>query len=799
MQYQGGVCYQVYSPQGAKPLDFLTVQGSASKQYDKASKSQVVVVEPSSSGAASRVTVPRHVSSSASSRTATPFLLTHPCIGIQLNIASPSSAVTVEIVVVDSIAHRRLLFSTHTTTFQATPQHVKIPVPSLPRLMWLDWIINVRSIFSDVYEQRSVTGYRGIASISLSFLGKVRKIYTLAEEPVSERDIPSSVAFPDGIHKQTVLLHNGTELMNPADPSGEDSHWTTGDTPIMIHSSSAAKVSSNQKTNRPCSNGKRIMEQADKDKVRQQGATVSPASPPSTAPAGAQKINNTLVPGPNGPPKPFIPANPNTHCEQLNMRRRIPTATSSTDCHDVDFESWIATAATNILLPLPVIASNTHIVSPSAASERQVANHSIQTKLAATITNSSLRVQREFLDPTESAVEFCNRNVSTPPIILSSRLQHRSTIEHHVDQAANFSSKAQCRQQTTAMVLRDPQCIHTTHLDNIQDHLSVLCSPDDAVRSTTQTVEIFNDDTVVLGDSCSNIGQPQHRIDRKKGGVEDEDGEECEDQFVVHHAEPISMSRRPLPLWQQPIPTSPQHVSWKPAVNQPLRLPLDEPVQLKSNMWSVPKESPPAALFQPRKEPDGEEQIVFRRPLEYHEGSAQRYFGVQRDEDEDEEIILQESPQKGIILQDIPQKGASTDAMEQGTSMDGDAPHDVAKESFSECTNIHDEDTSSSPEGRRASRFLHFNSNLHEESSSSRAQLPLPPYTSNNDITSPSYLSPQDYCRLAAAQVGESTSDEALVRDASRYEFDPVVGCFFDKDACRFVVPRSQRNNHQKK
>lgn len=171
--YQGGNAFQVYSPQGSKPLESLRVTGgTVRKEYDKPSKSQVVTMEQVSS----KIVVPRVPKTGA--------LLVHPVVVVQLFVSHATTLLSVEFAVVDQLGKRRLTFSNSFATIQPNPQHCKFPLQTFPRNQWLDLIFDVRQLHHNVYETRASVGFRGVESITLSGAHvRVRRIYTLREVP----------------------------------------------------------------------------------------------------------------------------------------------------------------------------------------------------------------------------------------------------------------------------------------------------------------------------------------------------------------------------------------------------------------------------------------------------------------------------------------------------------------------------------------------------------------------------------------------------------------------------------------
>lgn len=214
--FQGGIAYQVYNPQGSKPLESLKIAGGAvRKEYDKPSKSQVVVVDQ----ATSKITVPKTNVANA--------LLVHPIVVIQL-FALNISSITIEFSVVDALGKRRLIFSNSFASIQAHPQHTKFPFQLLPRNVWMDLLFDVRQLHHNVYEGRASVGFRGVESITISGAGcRVRRIYTLREVPpmggggggaadidaVYRMHVPSQFTLPPDVEQLHIGIVRGDELM----------------------------------------------------------------------------------------------------------------------------------------------------------------------------------------------------------------------------------------------------------------------------------------------------------------------------------------------------------------------------------------------------------------------------------------------------------------------------------------------------------------------------------------------------------------------------------------------------------
>ena len=205
--FQGGFIYQIFSPQGSKPLENLRAAGNVQKGYEKACRSQVVVL----SGTGAKIRVPK-----ATKGPGSPGLFIQPILGLQLYVPHTAAALNLEVVLVDSFGSRRIFFSSSFTSEEIHPQHVKIPTSNFPRDIWVDLLLDVRSIHSRLYESRASVGFKGIESIEVSGSLRVRKIYTMRElSEGSPDEIPAVFAFPADLPSACVVMVKGDEMIPP--------------------------------------------------------------------------------------------------------------------------------------------------------------------------------------------------------------------------------------------------------------------------------------------------------------------------------------------------------------------------------------------------------------------------------------------------------------------------------------------------------------------------------------------------------------------------------------------------------
>jgi hypothetical protein len=210
-QYQGGFLCVLFTAQGAKPLESIKFNGSVKKDYDKDSKSQVLVLEPSTTG--TKVSLPKDGESMA---------LSHRILVVQL-FANPTSPISIELNVTDSEGRRRMHFSSSFNSVVVDPLHVKYPLCGLPRNTWLQLCLDVQSIYDTTF--RGLSFLNCITSVSIAAQGKLRKIFTMqgwddghsnvAGPEHATAIIPSTVGFPRNVECVTVPILSGSDLAMP--------------------------------------------------------------------------------------------------------------------------------------------------------------------------------------------------------------------------------------------------------------------------------------------------------------------------------------------------------------------------------------------------------------------------------------------------------------------------------------------------------------------------------------------------------------------------------------------------------
>ncbi|XP_071817263.1 protein CFAP20DC-like isoform X2 [Apostichopus japonicus] len=212
-QFQGGPFVEVFSCQGKEPLSKWKVSGSSiQKTYEKEVKSYVFTLEGSST------TTKMHLPKDSKQTLA----LIQRYFLIQLN-APMGAALSLELGIMDNSNNkRRLLFSTAQKEISITPLHVKLPLQVLRRGMWLNLCLDLTSIVGEAFRGQT---FKSLDSITLSASCKVRKIFTMKNQPQDSTDdddlyeispstnsveievIPRTCQFPFDVVHQTQVVN----------------------------------------------------------------------------------------------------------------------------------------------------------------------------------------------------------------------------------------------------------------------------------------------------------------------------------------------------------------------------------------------------------------------------------------------------------------------------------------------------------------------------------------------------------------------------------------------------------------
>ncbi|KAK3579069.1 hypothetical protein CHS0354_029929 [Potamilus streckersoni] len=169
-EYQGGVSFEVFSPQGKDPAVLWKVTGNVKKVYDRDVKSYVYALE--GSPATNKMQLPKDSRQS--------LTLIQRYLIIQIYIPKGSDF-SMELGVTDMGNNkRRLCFSSAQKDTQITPLHARIPLTVLKRGMWLNLCLDMVSMVGETWNGQT---YKAIEGVNLSANCKVRKIFTMKVQP----------------------------------------------------------------------------------------------------------------------------------------------------------------------------------------------------------------------------------------------------------------------------------------------------------------------------------------------------------------------------------------------------------------------------------------------------------------------------------------------------------------------------------------------------------------------------------------------------------------------------------------
>eukprot|EP00002_Diphylleia_rotans_P013703 TRINITY_DN2673_c0_g1_i13.p1 TRINITY_DN2673_c0_g1~~TRINITY_DN2673_c0_g1_i13.p1 ORF type:complete len:241 (-),score=36.08 TRINITY_DN2673_c0_g1_i13:145-867(-) len=210
--YQNGPSFEIFSAQGSNPLHGWKVihTGSANsvhKEFDKPTKSSVLVIEGSSQ---TRLQLPADDKKGLG--------LIQPYLVFQIFVSSGQSF-GLELSITDQDRNkRRLILSSSVKDVTCTALHSRLPLTILIRNEWHNLVIDLPNLVSHCWRGHT---FRTLESISLSPYCRLRRIFTMKSCPietmtpgddyvqlppgVSFDTIPRAMDFPPGILSQTFI------------------------------------------------------------------------------------------------------------------------------------------------------------------------------------------------------------------------------------------------------------------------------------------------------------------------------------------------------------------------------------------------------------------------------------------------------------------------------------------------------------------------------------------------------------------------------------------------------------------
>jgi hypothetical protein len=191
--YQGGICFEVFTPQGSKPLPFKATRlKSVRREYDKAIRGTVVTIEGGT--VHSKIQLPRDDKAS--------LQLTHPYLVLQL-YAPSCQPLYLEFGVTDveSGGKWKLIFSSNIKEISRSARHVKLPLNGIVRDKWLNLCFHIPQLIYENFQQLTL---KTTDSIIVSPC-RIRKIFTLRD---IREGIPVCMDFPAGTNSQSLMFCN---------------------------------------------------------------------------------------------------------------------------------------------------------------------------------------------------------------------------------------------------------------------------------------------------------------------------------------------------------------------------------------------------------------------------------------------------------------------------------------------------------------------------------------------------------------------------------------------------------------
>ena len=147
-----------------------TSLNGGSREFDKSIKSYVLLLEGESTR--TKVTIPKDTKQS--------LCLLQSYLVLQLWVATGSSF-SLEATITDSMNQkRRILLSTSYKDISVTSFHVKIPLATMKRGIWLNFCLDLKSIVEGCFKGQS---FKTIDSIVICANCKLRKVFTLRSQP----------------------------------------------------------------------------------------------------------------------------------------------------------------------------------------------------------------------------------------------------------------------------------------------------------------------------------------------------------------------------------------------------------------------------------------------------------------------------------------------------------------------------------------------------------------------------------------------------------------------------------------
>lgn len=180
--YQSGPFVEVMSSSDKNPI--WSTNKPVNRKFDKESKGYTVLLESINS----KLQIPS---------TEKPLVLTQGYLLLQIFVL-PAQPFTLELSLTDSqCTKRRLVFSSASKEITIHPLHARVPNCSFPRSTWTNLCIDLHNWTLACF----MTNFRSLDSITVSSYCKLRKIFTLKNDPNEEslESICRNLEFPCGV------------------------------------------------------------------------------------------------------------------------------------------------------------------------------------------------------------------------------------------------------------------------------------------------------------------------------------------------------------------------------------------------------------------------------------------------------------------------------------------------------------------------------------------------------------------------------------------------------------------------
>mmetsp|Transcript_20844 Transcript_20844/g.57835 ORF Transcript_20844/g.57835 Transcript_20844/m.57835 type:complete len:945 (+) Transcript_20844:71-2905(+) len=204
-EYQGGVAFEVFTPQGSNPLNNWKITGPGSKGTKKVYEKDVKgYIFNCPGGHGFKMQFPRDDRKS--------LCLLQPYINLQIYVSGNQQfSLELSVTTTDN-TRRRLFVSSSFQDVKATALHAQIPLKYLRRDGWTNLVFHHASLVEGCFPK--VT-FRSLDLMVISGCFKLRRIFTLKQPPpdtVSQHvagttvPVPVAMDYPPGVPKETQVM-----------------------------------------------------------------------------------------------------------------------------------------------------------------------------------------------------------------------------------------------------------------------------------------------------------------------------------------------------------------------------------------------------------------------------------------------------------------------------------------------------------------------------------------------------------------------------------------------------------------